>query len=236
MRLAYIDESVTTTHCFVGAILVGDRSAGELARSLDEIAAQAQINFLPGAAKPPELHAHPMFHGKGEWQPLKNKVRARVSIYEKSMRAIGQQDVKIFVHGLDIAAHKSRYGKLANPVYDTCLFRMLERVDEFVNLKNEKVLIISDIVDHRNRLRSDLRKFKESGTIGYRPSKLAHIIDTMHFAPSDHSRLIQAIDLIVFLRNRMQSFPGADPREVVARERMWGTVAPLISHNLCQVP
>ncbi len=238
MRLAYIDESITKTHCFVGAILVGDHSAPALDSALEQVAQKAHRDFLSQLPEPPELHGYQLFHGSGEWSPLRGKKRALVSIYRTAMKEIGQQDVHLFFQGIDIASHRDKYGMNAHPEYDVVFSRLLERLNEFVTQKNETVLVISDMVAKRNDHRRDLKSYKLNGTIGYRSSRLSNIIDTIHYVPSEHSRIIQAIDPILYLRNRMESVKinETDPRELKARREMWKSLEPRIYHDLCQYP
>ena len=98
MRLAYIDESYTRDFYFIGAVVVDDVSAPALERALDEVAERARTTYLPDVAAPLELHGNPMFQGSKEWAPVKQQIRALISIYEQAMRAIGSQDLHIFLH------------------------------------------------------------------------------------------------------------------------------------------
>jgi hypothetical protein len=89
--------------------VVDDVSAPALERALDDVAERARKAYLPQVAEPLELHGHPLFQGVKEWEPIKNQIRALISIYEQAMQAIGGQDVRIFLRGLDCQRHRARY-------------------------------------------------------------------------------------------------------------------------------
>jgi hypothetical protein len=197
MRLAYIDESYTDAYYFIGALVVGDDSASALDRGLGEVAVAAKAAHLPAAQGPLELHGYPLFQGKGEWAPAQQKIRARIAVYEEAMRVIGQQNIQVFLHGLDRRSHRDRYGTAAWPAHE---------------------------VDDPERHRLDLRRSKLHGTPGHRSSRLENILDTLHFAPSHHSRLIRAADLVTFLHRRHRTTTDPDPRQAAITERLWGHV------------
>jgi hypothetical protein len=66
---------------------------------------------------------------------------------------------------------------------------------------------------------------------------ITQIVDTIHFAPSTASRLVQAIDLIAFLYHRIKvTSADADPREIRANIRLWQRVEPRVLHVNCWSP
>lgn len=71
---------------------------------------------------------------------------------------------------------------------------------------------------------------------GHRSSRLTRVIDTIHFAPSHHSRLLQTSDLVTFLHRRRTTHTEPDRRAALANEQIWAHVAPIIEHELCWVP
>jgi len=66
---------------------------------------------------------------------------------------------------------------------------------------------------------------------------ITRIVDTLHFAPSSASRLVQAVDLIVFMHNRIESTePDADGRAVAINEALWRRIEKRIEHQYCWHP
>ena len=74
-------------------------------------------------------------------------------------------------------------------------------------------LIICDETGSRsedNKLRTLLKEWRTEGTGGHFPRYLESIADTLHFVPSKESRIVQAIDLITFVHQRLTvtRYPG----------------------------
>jgi hypothetical protein len=235
VRLAYIDESYTHDFYFIGAVVVDDTSAPGLDQALAAVAERARLAYLPGLRAPLELHAQPLFQGSKEWAPIKNQIRALISVYEQAMQAIGQQNVDIFLRGLDCKRHRARY-KTPYPEHEVVLMHMLERLNEFGCRNGEQILVIADELNDPNRHRQNLHGFRQAGTSGYRSSQLPNILDTLHFVPSEHSRLIQAADLVTFLHRRRQTIRETNPKQEAAVERLWGYVQPRVYHQLTTYP
>jgi hypothetical protein len=235
VRLAYLDESYTQDHYFIGAVVVGEHPAAALSRTLDAVAERARSAYLPELSIPLELHAHPMFNAHHEWKPLKGRSRTLISVYDQAMRAIGEQDVDLFFRGLDCRRHRLRYPD-PWPEHDVVLRHLLERLNDFGTVRGEQVLVIADEIQDAERHRANLSRFRLGGTPGYRRSRLDHILDTLHFAPSQHSRLLQAADLVTFLYRRRSTIKETDPRQAAAIGRIWGHVEHQVRHEWLYVP
>ena len=66
--------------------------------------------------------------------------------------------------------------------------------------------------------------------------RLTRIVDTLHFAPSSASRLVQAADVIAFLYRRVFTVQETDERSRKAKIAMWTRLVPRIQHELCWFP
>jgi len=143
-----------------------------------------------------ELHGHEIFHAKKAWSDV--PVRARIGVFDDVIEAVAGQDVYVIARAMDVVGQKARYHRPDAP-HTVVLQHLLERVDECVTSLGEYALVIADEVDAQAVHRADLSSYREVGTRGYRSRKLTRIVDTLHFAPSNASRLVQAADVIVFL-------------------------------------
>ena len=156
-----------------------------------------------------ELHGHEIFHAKGAWSDV--PPRARVGVFDDVIEAVAAQDVRVIARGLDIVGQQARYSQ-PDPPHTVVLQHLLERVDEYVTSVGEYALVIADEVDAQAKHRADLSTYREVGTLGYRHRKLTRIVDTLHFAPSNASRLVQAADVIAFLYRRVFTCEETDER------------------------
>ena len=235
MRLAYIDESYTRDFYFIGAVVVDDVSGPAVHAALDAVAEKARTAYLPDVTAPLELHGQPLFQGAREWEPIKKQVRALISVYEQAMQALGQQEIHIFLRGLDCKRHRARYVD-PWPPHEVVLQHLLERLNDFGQSLGEQILVIADEVNDPDRHRNTLRDFRINGTPGYRSSTLPNILDTLHFVPSEHSRLIQAADLVTFLHHRRSAIVETNPKQEKAISRIWGHVEERIAHQFTTCP
>jgi len=180
-----------------------------------------------------ELHGHEIFHAKGAWSAV--PVRARVGIFDDVIEAVAAQDVRVITRAMDVVGQQARYTR-CDPPHNVVLQHLLERIDEYAADRGEYALVIADEVDGAAQHRADLSAYKEVGTLGYRHRKLTRIVDTLHFAPSHASRLVQAADVIAFLYRRTFIHQEPDERARKAKIAMWKRLAPRVHHELCWFP
>lgn len=115
------------------------------------------------------------------------------------------------------------------------LAHLLERIDDCALEQDQLALVIADEVSEQDNYRHDLWSYQRSGTWGYRSSKLIRIVDTIHFAPSSASRLVQAADLIAYMARRIGTHIETDERAKRANAALWERIRPKIYHNLVLV-
>ncbi|MFE9650577.1 DUF3800 domain-containing protein [Streptomyces sp. NPDC006365] len=183
-----------------------------------------------------ELHGYDIFQGKRAWSRLAGKPRARIGVYANALQAIADHDVKIILRGVDVTRLKRRYGANHDEPHSIVLTHLLERVDEFAKREDELALIIADECDGQDQYRDDLRMYRTTGTWGYKSRKITRVVDTMHFASSAASRLLQAADLVAFLHHRIQIGADTDPRAKRANQELRDRVAPKVAHQWTWVP
>lgn len=91
--------------------------------------------------------------------------------------------------------------------------------------------------DQQPEYRADLRRYQDNDNLGHRRRRITRIVDTLHFATSSASRLVQAVDLIAFLYHRIKTTPEtADARAVRANAALWQRIQPRVAHCYCWRP
>jgi hypothetical protein len=231
--LTYVDESCTRDLYFIAALLCPDREAISLTRALDAVVAKASANH--GVAPDAELHGHDLFQAKGSWAHLAKMPRVRIGVYNDAFQAIGDHDVKIIIRGVNSRRLRERYTTADDP-HAVVLAQLLERVDEYTTRRDEYALVIADEVTQPGRYRADLSQYQQRGIWGASTRRLTRIVDTLHFAPSSASRLVQAADLVAFLHRRMESETAPDERARRANNAIWGRVGSKVLHATCWNP
>lgn len=236
MLLGYVDESYNNSFYYMAALLCSDEHAQDLASTLDAVVAKASRDYAD-ISPDTELHGYELFHGKANWRSLVEMHRVRIAIYGQVFAAIGSLPVHIIIRGVDRQRLTARYPAAADP-HSIVLSHLLERIDEHAASLGHRALVIADEVGQhvQSQCRDELRFYRQSGTYGYRGHRLTQIIDTLHFAPSKASRLVQAVDMVAFLARRILCKEDSDPRAIAANERLWAFIEPRVVHSWCWRP
>lgn len=222
MLLCYVDESYSREHYYIAGLMCPDRQALSLEAALDKVvqqAADAHAELTPTA----ELHGYDIFQGRNDWEPLQKMPRLRIQVYAQALQAIADHEVAIIVRGIHPV------GRLHSQHPHALLMRwVLEEVDEYASNRDEYALVIADEPgqnSQQGQYRADLTDYRQFGTGGWRSRKITRVVDTLHFAPSTSSRLVQASDLIAFLCHRISTKTDGDPRAIRANTRLWERLA-----------
>jgi hypothetical protein len=122
--------------------------------------------------------------------------------------------------GVDAAALRER-ADTVDTAQTVALGNLLERINERAERHDQYSQVIADEVDEPAKHRSDVCTYRLSGTRGHLSSQLSRIVDTLHFAPSSASRLVQAADFVAFLHRRIEVHPAGDERAMRANQALW---------------
>lgn len=233
MLLTYLDESYNQDRYLIAALSVPESEAISLTEALDEVV--ENVAFDHGAiADRAELHGYDMASGKGDWVGLAGKIRVRLGAYNAAMQAIADHDVQIVVRSVDLTL-LDRHRAIHDHPHSITLNMLIERVDECADALDQLTLLIADEVDDQDGYRRDLWKYQRHGTWGYRSRVIQRIVDTIHFAPSHSSRLVQGADLIAYMALKRTRFE-TDERAQRANEAIWRRIESRIHHEGCWFP
>lgn len=217
MKIAYLDESFTKGFYFIGALIVSPRDVNAISLAMDEL-----LGFItsdqPGKfLKDDELKGSHIWNGKGQWSEVGDRYRYAVMLH--AFRALAKFDIEIALQGIDRRRLENRY---INPLppHELAMKYMLEQLDRRFISRNLNGIVVCDepgSKTEQNRQRSLLRDWRINGTGGNFPRNLDSISDTLHFVPSHESRLIQAVDMVVYAHQRRMTtrYPVKDESEVM---------------------
>lgn len=231
MLLSYVDESYSQDWYYMAALLCDGPGAQALTSALDEIIDRAIRTH--GVTENAELHGYELYQGEGWWAGIPPRVR--IGVYNDVFEAVRIYSRAIILRGLHRAGQRLRYA-VVDPPHSVVLLHLLEQIDEYAQRQHEHVLVIADEVGEQAKHRNDLALYRRSGTWGYKSRKLTQVVDTLHFAPSHASRLLQAIDLIVYLYRRLQTHTEPVERAKRANERLWERLTPVVAHSWTWYP
>lgn len=233
MLLTYVDESFTDDWFTMAALLLDGPAAAALSSDLDRVASTAANAYGLAAGAEIELHGHEIFHAAKSWKGV--PPRARIGVFDDVVEAIAAQQVQIIVQAMDLAGQRERYAVPDAP-HSVVLKDLLERVDECAMEADDYALVIADEVDGQAKHRADFSTYRRAGTAAHRGRQLTRIVDTLHFAPSQASRLVQAVDVVAFLFRRTFTHVETDARARNTKVAMWKRLEPQVHHQLCWFP
>ncbi|WP_163541655.1 DUF3800 domain-containing protein [Occultella kanbiaonis] len=226
MLLAYVDESYTRDFFYLGALVVDSgEQAREIETGLDLLIEEFRTSGAAQVSRDVELHGKEIFHGQDGWANV--PVRVRIAIYRRAMTLVRQSGARVVIRGMDCARQRARYAR-PDPPHEVVLAHLLESLNGMAAKDRDHVLVVADEVHTSERHRTNFRNYREWGTPGYTPSTLNRILDTIHFAPSHHSRLLQASDLITYLYRRRKTNPEPNAKAQAATDSVWSEIAPSV--------
>ena len=219
--LAYADESFSKRFFFIVAVIATPEQVKSLSDALDDY-----VNLLAAEHAEirghEELHGYEVFHGNAGWTVL--GARQRVKVFIDVFRIIAESGVRIAIRGLDIAAQRKRYSN-PHPPYSVVLTKIFEKIQSVASQEDDLALLICDEYHEDDRHRKLLTSYRKWRTPTSSSMKIDRIIDTIHFTPSHESRLIQAADMIAFVRLRRSTITSPDPREATAIKNLWESIS-----------
>lgn len=225
MLLCFVDESNKGDFNCFAALLADEHATKALTDRLNSIMWQAAVDW--GFDRTTEFHAYPMFHGAEEWSSV--PARARVGLFHKVIDAIIAEDVLIVLRSVSTQRLLDRQARNSYPVNfppeQVCFQHILQRADSIAKSKKTYALIIADDRGDRERHRDRFATYQTDGTPGvYMHTTLATLLDTVHFAPSHRSRMLQAADMLAFVHRRFSTVQESDPRAQEEMRKLWAKV------------
>ncbi|MEG3614330.1 DUF3800 domain-containing protein [Isoptericola haloaureus] len=131
---------------------------------------------------------------------------------------------------MDVEAQLERYVD-PHPPHDVVLGHLLESINDVAHANDQKAVVVADEVHAAERHRTNFRHYRRSGTPGYQSSRLPQVIDTIHFGPSEHSRLLQAVDLATFIYRRRCTVRETNDRARKTLDTTWRHVGGAVSRS-----
>lgn len=223
--LCFVDESDQGDfHGFAG-LMADSHATKAITESLNRIMRQISVDW--GIAATTEFHGHPIFHAKEAWKHVPTRVR--VGVFHKVFDAIVAEDVVIllrWVHATRLAERQASNSYPVNfPPEQVCFQHILQRAQQVSVSRDTHALIIADDRHDRDRHRERFATYQTQGTPGvYMQTNLDRLLDTVHFAPSHMSRMLQAADMLAFVYRRMHTVTESDPRAAREMAKLWQTL------------
>ncbi|KQY58364.1 hypothetical protein ASD11_01470 [Aeromicrobium sp. Root495] len=232
MLRAFVDESYCDEWFYMVAAVADDETCRSMTAALNDLVADLAFGFddiEPGA----ELHGYEIFQGAGPWGGV--DLSTRLSVAGRVLQVVAEHDVAFIIRGIDRVAQAKKYNDAYEP-YPLVLTHIFQEIDKHAGVIGERAHVTCDEIHQHDRHRAMLDRQRMTGTPTYNPSKLQRIVDRLEFISSDQSRMIQAADIVAYLKHRAVSRPNARRPERRARQRLWNIIDSQVAHDYCWEP
>lgn len=200
MLFAYIDESYQQDHYYLGAVLFTGEQLALLENSVDDWC-QKWVGPSLGVDVDIEFHGHRIMQGAAPWTCLQGNVRQAESLYRRFLRLLVASGAQIYIEGVDVSRLNARY-KYPDPPYVVTLRHLLEKLDTYAKKCGEEIFVVADEIGDSDTYAAIIGGYTQTGTPGYRSSKLLTIKQPIRFHDSEHERGIQAADMVAYIARR----------------------------------
>lgn len=221
MWIAYVDESAEDERIYmsIAALLCPVSSVGALVAAMDLVVAKAAAKH--GTSQDAEIHVQDILGRTNGWEQLKDAESA-IAVITSVINSLNSiPNIQYVMRGVDVVAQKARnYPNLWNP-RRVGIQHVLEKCNETVKTP-DSLIVIADEMTKPDEHRRLIRLYRESGTPGFRNTKLKSVVDNIYFLPSHYARGIQAADVLAYVHRHFFTLkPSTDDRAVETSKLLW---------------
>ncbi len=230
MLLVYLDESFKRHRDYwLAACVVHETKVAELCAGVRDVVALIPSEF--GLSADVELHGQLLYHGDGEFDPMKRAVRTRIQTYRRALEAICATEPGFFFSGVDWNDELPPKQRMSS--HRLAAFRqLLPKLEAYCAARDERCLVIAD--EEETTAEEVVAVVREHQVRIEDGDDVSRILDVPLFTPSFHSRGIQACDIVAFLRSRRAfARPDEDLRASRVQDEWWSLIAPRVVLDAC---
>ncbi|MFW0155678.1 DUF3800 domain-containing protein [Rothia sp. P6271] len=220
---AFIDESERAqTHYFMGAIVASAPQIKEIATAMDSIMEEfsQSIQMLTPQT---EFHGSEMMNGHGVWADV--PLRIKIAMFHKVFKAIQVAGARVFVEGIHYAALNPVANKNLHP-RERAFSHLFEQIN-YYGSPQKPLRVIADEHHTAETSRSNLSRYMDQGTYGYKPNRLTGINPNLIFSSSTDERMLQASDMATYIYNRLTTVQESNSKATQAKRDLWD----IFDHN-----
>ena len=215
MRIIYFDEvkyqEGNQPYYWIGGIVVTPEAIWRLENSVSELA--KECFGASTLSRETEFHAAEIFHRKRNFKKW-NEINKRVKVLHQLAEIINSEEelAKIYVR-----IEPAKMVTDSN-IEEKAFMFFVERVEQYLRANRTPGMLIGDRENESvsNQFSETLSHYREYGTSYQFGIELAHLIDTVHFTDSHHSRMLQLADIYVWLIQLcFNSDPDAHPQKLI---------------------
>jgi hypothetical protein len=176
---------------WLGGIAVKDSGAADVENQINALAAATFGSSILERGN--EFHGIEIVQGKGTFKGV--KLEERLSVFT-SLLKITASDA---VHRFYVRIRPENIVMTSDPPEEIAFMYYVEIANRFLNKIEEYGMMFGDYDEPTiGKSVVSLSKYKHRGTYWQKAAKIDRLIDTVHFAKSHHSRLIQLADVYLY--------------------------------------
>lgn len=195
MHLLYYDEvkydPPNQRSYWLGGISTPHELVSEIEEQINAVADKAFGSRI--LTKDTEFHGIELCRGKGNFKG--RDFEERLALLEELLKIVGRDDI----HRLRVTINPENITHASDPPADIAFMFFVECADELFAKEGSLGMLFGDYDEPVIGTSVEtLSKFRKGGTRWARRRGINHIIDTVHFAKSHHSRMIQLADIYLY--------------------------------------
>jgi len=204
MRIIYFDEvkykKGSQPYYWLGALVATPEAIWRLENKINDLSEKIFGDRILSNAT--EFHAADIFHRKANFKE-QSDIEARIDVLKSLMDIIDEESEleKVIIR---VAPEKIS----ANDNHEDIAFMfMVEKTEQHLRSVKSPGLLIGDRENATvsKQFAEKLSHFREHGTKWDFGMDLTHLIDTVHFTNSHHSRMLQLADIYVWVKQLCQN-------------------------------
>jgi hypothetical protein len=201
MLLAYFDEvkpGQGQPYYWLGGLMVTPEIVSALEDEMSTLA-EACFGANAGLTKETEFHATDIWSGSKNFRRLRNP--GKRSEILKALLTVAKRRDGVFHVAVRLDIPKLT-AMADGDIEPTALMFLIERINRFARKHATQALLIGDMENERvvNRSVASLAEYRAGGTRFTYGTAIKNVIDTIHFAQSHHSRMLQLADACMWYR------------------------------------
>ena len=215
MRLIYFDEvkyqQGNQPYYWIGGIVVTPVAIWRLENAMGELS--KECFGASTLSKETEFHAAEIFHRKQNFKKWSD-IKKRMNVLTRLADILNTEEelAKIYVR-----IEPAKMIAESN-IEDKAFMFFVEKVEQYLMANKVPGILIGDRENERvsKQFSETLSCYRAYGTSYQFGMELTHLIDTVHFTDSHHSRMLQLADLYVWLLQLCTNpDPEAHPQKIV---------------------
>lgn len=233
--MCYVDESSRKSPdaYYVGALVVDAGQVRAIERSLDAVMELVTAQW-PNVAPDTEFHGYDMFQGKEAWKGVPPHLLAWAS--QQAVEAICGHQPWFAIHGVETNRLQNKYGVNAYEPHEVALSQLLMKVQKKLRRKGHEIMVFADEHHLAADSRTRFTELRNGAVKGLSDQPLDIYLDTMYFGPSKNSRLLQAVDLLTYFRQRASHETERHPQAIRRMRNIRKSIDRVCQHDYLWMP